>query len=233
MLSLPKIAIVDTETTGLNRQIHQIFEIAVTVGDPNADGSGYEWTERVFHLDVKRGAADPGAFRVNNFYDRLNAAESEDTDFFWKIPCKGFYGGRTWSDPGYVAREVAGLLAGRTVIGAVPDFDAYRLEDWLKAHGECGAWDYHLVDVETLVSGYVRGILAAYAAGLPEATVRQLIPAAEYLCLDDIVAVASPKWKSTELLALVGIEPPKGRHTALADCRWAREAYCKVYGLKI
>jgi hypothetical protein len=45
--------------------------------------------------------------------------------------------------------------------------------------------------------------------------------------------ISSPRWKSTELLKLVGVEPPAGRHTALVDCRWARDAYCKVYNVPV
>lgn len=90
-------------------------------------------------------------------------------------------------------------------IGAVPSFDATRVEAMLRSlmPGWTPAWDYHLVDVEALMLGWLVG------RGGP---------------------VPLP-WHSDVLSRLVGVEPPDSdRHTAEADARWAMAIWDRVMG---
>jgi hypothetical protein len=234
MKPLPKIAILDTETLDLKKFNGCIWEVAVITGDPYDDGSGYKWGEYVWHLKPDLSKADPGALRVNRLYERMAAGEVPHhrptinaTDTFMYVDGKRVCTKPMWRDSREAAQEVATVLANRTIIGAVPNFDTERLEEWLKANGQCGAWKYHLVDVEALVAGYLRGLLASVngvdffdQAGVTE---------------EEVIDLALPDWRSTDLLEAAGIAPPPSsdRHTALGDCRWARNAYAKVYGIAV
>jgi hypothetical protein len=97
------------------------------------------------------------------------------------------------------------MTYGAHLVGAVPNFDTEVFDPLLRAHGLAPAWYYHLQDVETLAVGYLLG---------------QGKPAPEL------------PWKSDELMAEIGVEPPAEdeRHTALGDARWAKRAYDVIMG---
>lgn len=128
------VIFVDTETTGLDPERHEVWEIALI----EEDGTEHEW--RMKPLPMHLPKADPAALRINRFYQR--ALEGGD---------------RYWSpdSPSFIAAEVALLTAGAHLVGAVPSFDAAFLERFLRARGFAPAWHYHLIDVETLAVGYI------------------------------------------------------------------------------
>lgn len=87
------------------------------------------------------------------------------------------------------------------IVGAVPNFDTERIATLMRARGYTPDWHYHLIDVENLAVGY----LAAKGQRID-------LP-----------------WDSDEISARLGITAPvEGRHTALGDCRWARDIYDAV-----
>jgi hypothetical protein len=105
------------------------------------------------------------------------------------------------------------MLEGRTVVGAVPNFDTERLALFMRKHlgsGYRDPWHYHLMDVENLAVGYLHGY------GGDEAPADLLLP----------------PWDSDELTEALGLgpAPEHERHTALGDCRWARSIYDRVTG---
>lgn len=116
----------DCETTGLDPERHDIWEIAL-IGS-----TGYE---TLLHIEPDLSAADPTALRLTRFYERQ---ATED----WE-----------WSDPKGVARMIATVTAGKHLAGAVPSFDAIRVERFLRIHGQAPAWHYHLIDCEALAAG--------------------------------------------------------------------------------
>jgi hypothetical protein len=136
----------DTETTGLDTDRHEIWELAIILDAL----PGQEWE---FHLPVDLSRADPTGLRICRFYERRyaiaphipvanlcrwrNAAETE-----WVI-----------STPAECAEIVARLLDGEHMVGAVPSFDAAFLTRWLRANGHAPTWHYHLADVENLAAG--------------------------------------------------------------------------------
>lgn len=124
-----KVVFIDLETTGLDPAQHEIWEVGLIV-----DGQECEW-----QLPVNLAKADPGALRVNRYYER-NVGRRELAD---------------QPSAGAVAAEVARLSAGRHLVGAVPSFDAAFLAPFLRSHGQCHAWHYHLVDVEALIAGKI------------------------------------------------------------------------------
>jgi hypothetical protein len=119
----PVIAFVDTETTGLDPDLHEIWEVGLIIGE-------HEWAWR---LPVDLGRADPVALRIGGFHVR------------------GLDG--KWATKQEFARDFATLTRGLHLAGAVVSFDEERLRKLLRANGACPEWHYHLVDVENLAAG--------------------------------------------------------------------------------
>lgn len=143
-MGLLDLAFVDCETTGLDPDRHEIWELAVVSekGDLHA------------HLPVDLRRADPTGLRVGRFYDRYE---------FQAINYGTAYGtmhrNHQWDEipPGRLAWEVARRLDGHHMVGAVPNFDAEFIARWLRAHGQAPTWHYHLIDVEALAVGWLHG----------------------------------------------------------------------------
>ena len=128
----PNVVFVDTETTGLDPNTHNVWEIAL-VGD---FGSRL-YVRNADLIDLE--SADPTALRINGFYERAI------------IP--GDTAGRKLPDDRAMALEVARLTAGRHLAGLVPGFDATFLAKWLLERGLSPAWHYQTIDVEVMAAG--------------------------------------------------------------------------------
>jgi hypothetical protein len=123
------LAFVDTETTGLDPDRHEVWEVGLII-----DGN-----EKLWHLPVDLGRADAIALRIGRFHDRYaNEPNLMDKPFTRLTE---------------FAEEFADLTRGRHLVGAVVSFDEERLRKLLRANGACPEWHYHLVDVEALVAG--------------------------------------------------------------------------------
>lgn len=126
------LAFVDTETTGLDPDNHEIWEVGlITLKD---DGSP-EY-ERDWQLPVDLGRADPKALEIGRFHQRRQqAAGLSSLEMF--------------------ANTFAHATRGRHLVGAVISFDEERLRKLLRSNGACPEWHYHLVDVEALAAGKI------------------------------------------------------------------------------
>lgn len=146
---LTDVVFVDTETTGLDPDRHEIWEVACIYwgktyrrsDKPSERGIGFDteeehwgWLEKTWYLDVDLGQADSYALKLTSYHDRIK--------------------GRSISKPEYFARDFAALTRGKHLCGAVVSFDEERLRKLLRAHGACPEWHYHLIDVEALAVGY-------------------------------------------------------------------------------
>lgn len=192
---MTKLAFVDTETTGLDPDQHEIWEVGLILREKHENGVRevpYHW-----FLPVDLGRADPYALKIGRFHERYPTVGADGLGSF--------------------AQAFAKLTWGAHLVGNVVSFDEERLRELLRANGQCPGWHYHLIDVEPLVVGYLRGLAKeADEAGC-------LRSAAEYR------RIAAPPYKSVELSRAIGVEPPGDyRHTALGDARWAMEMYDKV-----
>ena len=123
------LAFCDTETTGLDPERNEVWEVGLIL----RDSEGVE-VERLWQLPVDLGRADSVALKVGKFYERR-----------WD------YGELT--RPVDFADEFAELTHGSHLVGAVPSFDDGFLKPLLRANRACPGWHYHLVDVEALAAG--------------------------------------------------------------------------------
>lgn len=216
------VAFVDTETTGLDSDHHEVWEIAIitqtsrVVKSVELDGNITErevHQEVVFqaHLPVELHKADPMALTVGNFYKRRRRLAGPDdklvsnlTLLQWGLPSEDSNSSRvSWigTTPLRIASHVVELLDGKHIVGAVPDFDARFLKRFVESQGFKLTHHYHLVDVENLVAAKL-GV--------------------------------QPPWKSRSLSrqALgeeVAKEYEKSAHTALGDALWVKALYEWVY----
>ena len=123
------VVFVDTETTGLDPDIHEIWEVGLIVGD----------VELSWQLPVDLGRADTKALEISRFYERRDDADLTRLASFGLIQ--------------EFATEFEKLTRGMHLVGAVVSFDEERLRKLLKNNGAAPGWHYHLVDVEALAAG--------------------------------------------------------------------------------
>lgn len=125
---MTRLAFVDCETTGLDPERNEVWEVGlILVGTDNSDGE-YEW-----QLPVDLGWADAMALTVSGYHGRRVGSAS--------------------SSPHEFARKFSRLTHGAHLVGAVPSFDDAFLKRLLRANGACPGWHYHLIDTEALVAG--------------------------------------------------------------------------------
>ena len=99
--------------------------------------------------------AEPTGLRIGRYYDRIGLTGRGEPGY---AVCMDHPDADTTRFAGApaMAADVATLLDGATIVGAVPDFDARHLARFLRQHQQAGTWHYHLVDVETLAAGRLR-----------------------------------------------------------------------------
>ena len=144
-----RLAFVDCETTGLDVDRHEIWEVGLilrsgmgTPDDPVLGDQEHHW-----FLPVDLSRADPFALGIGGFHDRHPQG-------YRTPPAGGVPGTLPPLTPlAAFAREFARLTDGAHLVGAVVSFDAERLDRLLRRQQFLPAWHYHLVDVEAMVAG--------------------------------------------------------------------------------
>ena len=146
------VVFLDTETTGLDPERHELWDIAII----EEDGTEHEW--HVYPRNFYR--ADETAIRLTRYYERVAAGGkrtvtkkegyperevTREVDAFWSPLA-----------PRRIAREIAELTANKHIVGAVPSFDVPFIRSFLANDGTAAyvwAGHYHLIDVETMIAG--------------------------------------------------------------------------------
>ena len=246
------LAFIDTETTGLDPELHQIWEVGLIMRGAAfpamlesipEEGTHDYWYRWFLPVDLSR--ADPKALEVSGFHDRHPTGDNAPkhtrdyskpvmTSHPSQVACS--CGGRHFDDwqlwdtpsgkveePHVFAETLELLTVGAHLVGAVVSFDEKRLEKLLRANGVMPAWHYHIVDVEALAAGW----LMQWSRGPcgPPGTERS----AENLAVAR--AIAEPPWDSDELSNAIGIDPSLfHRHEAVGDAQWARSIYDRCMG---
>lgn len=194
------VCFVDTETTGLDPERHEIWEVGLILPDGQ---------ERLWQLPVDLSRADPIALNIGRFHDRRadmamkTGHANGDTTYY--------VGTETF------ARDFVRLTRGLHLVGAVVSFDAERLARLLRVNGQCPMWHYHLIDVEALAAGW----LAAQSGPVPI-----LIAGANV----GLVSGRPPWRSEELSRAVGVNPDDFDRHTALGDARWAKAIYEAVMG---
>jgi DNA polymerase III epsilon subunit-like protein len=130
VIDTSNVVFLDTETTGLDPDRNEIWDLAFI-----RDGKEYEYK---FSPDLTR--ADPIALKIGHFYERTANLADEPRS--------------SSSDARYLAEGIAHLLYGRHIVGACPSFDDAFLKRFMLVNGQArSTWHYHLIDVETLIAG--------------------------------------------------------------------------------
>lgn len=196
----------DTETTGLDPERHEIWEVAYALATHDEDA----------------GTLDVG--QVTHFFLPVTLVGADQTSLeiggFWRRHPTGL--DRKYRPSGYWLEELSIASAGRRIVGAVPNFDTERLERLLRRAGLSAQWHYHLVDIEALALGYLAGLNREYLT-LRHPTERR--PPMQ----DEVVA-----WKSDELSRQIGVDPADfSRHTAEGDVLWCIAQYAAVFDLTV
>jgi oligoribonuclease (3'-5' exoribonuclease) len=130
------ILFVDTETLGLDPDLHAIWEVAAILYNPETDKVEDTQVWQLGLTSEQMAQADPVALDICQF-------EKRRADSIMH------------TDPFEFAVEFAALASGYHLAGAVVSFDEERLRRLLAQHGVDHTWHYHLIDVEALAIGYL------------------------------------------------------------------------------
>ncbi len=195
------LVFLDTETTGLDPDRHELWEIGCIVAGHRVGDYNGEWW---WQLQPNLATADPTGLRIGRYYEREQLWRATPAPAVVLASPQWNQEKRSQPYPseraslGDIAQRLARILDGAHLVGAVPSFDAAFLAPFLRRHGQAPCWYYHLVDVEALAAGHVG---------------------------------AEPSWDSQELSRAVGVDPDEiQHHTALGDARWAEAIYDAVMG---
>lgn len=132
---MSSLAFIDIETTGLDPNIHEIWEVAAIVRQEDGCEVSCTWQLPVQDLD----RADPIALDMTGFYNRRNIADEQ-------IPLDIF------------CKQFAQITDGTHLIGAVVSFDEERLRRLFYQQSVRHKWHYHIIDVEALLAGHIMGM---------------------------------------------------------------------------
>jgi DNA polymerase III epsilon subunit-like protein len=205
---MTNIAFVDTETTHLDAEIGEVWEVAIILRE--SDDNTPTDTEYVWQVRPDLATADPESLKIGRYLERFVVPPHAEAAW-------------TGYDQGPVLpmmrREVVAavmdVLRGAVLVGSNPGFDDRFLRKFLGPGS--AQWHYRPVDVATLVAGARFGMASVIRAALP------LVGSKD---------VPTFPFSSREMSRFVGVEPPSDdvAHTALGDARWARDVFDAVTG---
>jgi hypothetical protein len=211
------IAFLDTETITLDAGPDVIWEIGIItrdIGRPDA-----EW---LYQVAPNMKKADPKSLEIGGYHERYQMASTHESVLAWGPFNQNGKPARLTKTA--LAMSLHMLLADRSIFGICPSFDTLRLGLFLRRQlhnppGYRDPWHYQPHDVEDEVAGFLSGRLyAAVQAGGPLG--------------DPVDASAFDVPRPTEVLAeAIGLDPEKyAKHTAMGDCRLARDMHDAVSG---
>jgi hypothetical protein len=203
-----KLLYLDTETTGLRLEHHEVWEIAILLAetdDPAEDPHVYHYIVEPTWLEQ----ADPGALRVNHYYSRTRGLDRGE----------GLVDrtARTFSDPYETARDVAWLCEDAILVGNNPAFDEMFLAKFCQGQSQMLAPFHRKINVADLALGYLLSRLAHGSDDLNEVVAWR----------NAVRLPHSPR----ALLDAAGCPPNKSPHTALGDAMHVRDAYLHLTGV--
>lgn len=206
-----KVVYLDTETTGLHVHLgHEVWEVGMLISDTeNLDKYG----EVLIRIAPDLSCADPGAIRVNKFYETTADMQK---GHFYNFDNGVDLSGETWSIRRSAAYYIAKTLADALIIGNNPAFDEVMLADLCRRNGYVLANFHRKINVVDMALGRLHHIIEEVGVGT-----------AGY---EDINAAVQLPHSSQKVLDAAGCPPNTAAHTALGDARHVRDAYLHLIG---
>lgn len=202
------IAFVDTETTHLDAEIGDAWEVAVVLRE--FDDNEPADTEYVWQIRPNLAAADPESLKIGRYLERFVVPPHAEAAW------TGYEDGPILPmTRAQAAEAILAVLRGAVLVGSNPGFDDRFLRKLLGPGS--AQWHYRPVDIATLAAGRKLGMVElARRFGVKP------VPSDE---------VRFP-FSSRDLSRWTGVEPPGDgvAHTALGDARWARDVFDAVTG---
>lgn len=145
------LVFLDVETTGLDPEVHEMFEVGLTKTDVKGEilGSLYYWIVPQ-HLQT----ASPQALALNGYYRRKMTE-----------PCEGRVHGAVRQE---VAEEIVIFTEGVHLVGCNPGFDASFVRAFLLAEQHVPLWHHRMIDLESLAIGIEPDVSHGVPMGLSE-----------------------------------------------------------------
>lgn len=167
----------DTETLGLNLELHDIWEIAWAIGDGEIQ-SGI--------VPHSREHYEPKALEVNGYWSRMDMAIKKPEDLSTEFE-DHFY------DTLQAHRRSGDAV---TIVGAVPGFDTIRLARRWKSE----PWHYRMIDIGSYAMPWAR---TTYPLGMRELYLRSVnagldMPQPDHTAAGDVAAL---RWLHKHLMS--------------------------------
>jgi hypothetical protein len=183
------ICFIDTEYTTLDPWRRKPWEVAIIRRDPGVPDIQFH----VIINDVDLSDADPKSLEIGGFFQRHPRFGGLEDPLVSYLP------------EAEAACLIEPLIRGCHIVAAVPDPDVDILREMLRRHGLRWTGHYHLMDIENVAIGYLKGLDPTFKPCFP--------------------------LKSDELSELCGIPAPDecNRHTALGDAKWVRDWWDGIF----
>jgi|SRR5665213_868650 len=142
------LCFVDCETTGLDPECHEMWEVGAVVRYSTADHGGYmeeqrHWFLSPWHLET----ATPEALAIGGFFERHPYGDNFASDGLVQL--------QKIANPHDFSRDFEKLTRGATLVGANVRFDERFLGDYLRRYHRVPGWYFRMCDVEAMVQGYM------------------------------------------------------------------------------
>lgn len=204
----PPLAFVDTETTHLDAEIGDAWEVGIVLRD-FYDNEPTD-TEYLWQIRPNLATADEESLKIGGYLERFIVPPHAEAAW------TGYEAGPVMPMTRVeVVGAILNVLRGSVLVGSNPGFDDRFLRKLLGPGS--AQWHYRPVCIATLAAGRKLGMAEmVHRAG------GKAMPSDE---------VPFP-FSSRDLSRWTGVEPPGPgvAHTALGDARWARDVFDAVTG---
>ncbi|MFJ6487040.1 hypothetical protein [Streptomyces californicus] len=140
------IAFVDTETTHLDADLGEVWEVAVILRE--LDGTEPTDTEYVWQIRPTFVNADPESLRIGRFRERFAVPPNAEA-----AHTHPDFGSATRLTRGDVINAILDALRGAIIVGSNPGFDDRFLRKLLGPGS--AQWHYRPIDIATLAAGFM------------------------------------------------------------------------------